>query len=60
MTTVHVDWDDDAQQIIRYVFQPRWNWDDFFAAVSEARALVTTPLPKGSGFSGYARRNRPR
>ncbi len=40
MTTVHVDWDDDAQQIIRYVFQPRWDWVDFFAAVSEARALM--------------------
>ncbi|MCA9910772.1 MAG: hypothetical protein KC519_19080 [Anaerolineae bacterium] len=40
MTTVRADWDDDTHQIIRYVFEPHWDWDDFFAAVREARALM--------------------
>jgi len=40
MTSVQVDWDDADQQIIRYVFEPRWQWEDFFDAVTHARALM--------------------
>ncbi|MCC6612656.1 MAG: hypothetical protein IT320_04200 [Anaerolineae bacterium] len=40
MASVHVDWDDEDHQILRYVFEPRWDWEDFFKAVAEARAMM--------------------
>ena len=37
---IQVTWDDKAKGILRYDFGENWTWDDFFAAVSTAKALI--------------------
>lgn len=37
---ITVNWDDDSQRIVRYVFDEHWTWEEFFKAVQEARRLI--------------------
>ena len=39
---IQVVWDNDEKTIIRYVFDVRWTWDDFYAARTDAYNLIDT------------------
>jgi len=39
---IQVVWDDDAKRMIRYNFDERWSWDEFFAAREGAIRLIDT------------------
>jgi hypothetical protein len=40
--TVNIDWHDESQQILRYDFIDKWTWEEYFAALSVGRSLMTT------------------
>lgn len=37
---IDVIWDNPEQTILRYVFKPRWNWNDLHTAMKEATLLM--------------------
>lgn len=37
--SIQVDWDNDAQTIIRYCFGSRWTWDDLFRALDTVEQM---------------------
>ena len=39
---IRVVWDNPQQTIVRYIYDERWTWDEFFRAKAEAAALIGT------------------
>lgn len=39
---VDVFWDDDSQTIVRFVYEGKWNWEDFYAYIDKANAMMDT------------------
>ena len=37
---IHVEWDDVEQTIIRWDFEPQWDWNDFWAAFDSSIKLA--------------------
>lgn len=42
MSKIAVCWDNPEQTIVRMEFEPGWTWDEFYAAVQQANALIDT------------------
>jgi hypothetical protein len=40
--SITVDWDNAEQTIIRQIYQRHWQWDEFFEAADQTRAMVKT------------------
>lgn len=40
MSGIKVSWDNEAKTILRYDFQGRWTWEDFYAASAQAFAMT--------------------
>lgn len=40
--TIEVIWDDEQQTVVRYIFPEAWTWEEFFAAVDTAKAMIDT------------------
>jgi hypothetical protein len=39
---IQIMWDDEAKRVIRYRFDERWSWEEFFAAKKEAYNQIAT------------------
>ena len=39
---IEVVWDNEEKTIVRYVFEPTWTWDQFYAAREIAREMFAT------------------
>jgi len=39
---IQVVWDDEAKRVIRYIFDERWSWEEFFAAKKDAYNRIAT------------------
>jgi hypothetical protein len=37
---ITVSWDNEAKTIIRYCFEGRWDWNDFYTARAEAHTML--------------------
>jgi hypothetical protein len=69
---ISVQWDNDEQTIIQYVFEGRWTWNDLYAALDQVQTMAASVdhqvdaiidltgadlMPAGAFFSFDGRRN---
>ena len=53
MVTVRVAWDEQADNVLHYYFESRWNWDDAYQAYHQAHSLIEAKSkPIGVVLSG--------
>src|SRR5215216_144560 len=53
MSGVTVSWDNEAKNIIRYDFQGRWTWEDFYAASAQAFAMTRSVIHRVDAISHF-------
>jgi hypothetical protein len=46
---IRVEWDNAEQTVVRYIFEQRWTWEDFFNAVNTAKTLIDAAPAQGVG-----------
>ncbi|MEL6527547.1 MAG: hypothetical protein AAFQ07_17735 [Chloroflexota bacterium] len=40
--SVEVLWDDEAKTIVRFVYEGKWDWNDFYTQIDAANAMMDT------------------
>jgi hypothetical protein len=53
MGGITVSWDNEAKNIIRYDFQGRWTWEDFYAASAQAFAMTRSVTHRVDAISNF-------
>lgn len=39
---IQIDWDNDQRSIVRFVYQGKWTWEEFYSKIDEANQLMDT------------------
>jgi hypothetical protein len=40
--SIAVEWENDAKTILRFTYEGRWSWEDFYAKIGEGNEMIAT------------------